>query len=117
MLDAHNPISIEDPLGKPRNSKGDIRFDCKTIGCELKSDGSVFMQMFGGHGTTLDECRLMLRSAKNHSWTLAGAAAGTEFCIKHPSGDIALFVIQTKSTAMPEAAFLQGDLTVWRHAA
>ncbi|MFF5534733.1 serine/threonine-protein kinase [Streptomyces cinerochromogenes] len=117
MLDAKNPISIEDPLGKPRNSKGDIRFDCKVLGCELKSDGSVFMQMYGAHGTTLDECRLMLRSAKNHSWTLAGAAAGTEFCIKHPSGDIALFVIQTKSTAMPELAFLQGDLTVWRNAA
>ncbi|MFD0394409.1 hypothetical protein ACFQ3Z_27060 [Streptomyces nogalater] len=73
--------------------------------------------MYGAHGTTLDECRLILKDATKHSWTLAGAAAGSEFCLRHPSGDIALFVVQVKSTALPEAAFLEGDLTVWRDAA
>ncbi|WP_030742905.1 serine/threonine-protein kinase [Streptomyces sp. NRRL S-31] len=115
-VDARNPLSIEDPWGKPRNGKGDIRFGCESVGCELKSDASAFVQIMGGHGTTLDECRLMLGSGKYHTWKLAAAAAGSEICIKHPSGDIALFVIQTKSTALPDLAFVQGDLTVWRNA-
>ncbi|MFH9676354.1 serine/threonine-protein kinase [Streptomyces sp. NPDC017405] len=116
-LDAKKPVSFADPDGKPKNGEGDLRFDCATIGCELKSDSSVFVQIFGGHGTTLDECRLILQDATKHTWTLSAAAAGSEFCIRHPSGDIALFVVQTKSTAVPEAAFLEGDLTIWRHAA
>ncbi|MGW3458060.1 hypothetical protein ACWDE9_00245 [Streptomyces olivaceoviridis] len=65
----------------------------------------------------LDECRLILKHATKHSWTLAGAANGTEFCLKDDEGDIGLYVIQTKSTAMPDIAFLMGDLTVWRNAA
>ncbi|MFG2356730.1 serine/threonine-protein kinase [Streptomyces sp. NPDC048521] len=117
MLDAKNPLSIEDPDGKPKNDKGAIRFGCKTPGCELESDASVFVQIFGGHGTSLDECRLMLQHATRHRWPLASMANGSEICIKHPSGDIALFVVQTKSTALPDLAFLQGDLTVWRDAA
>ncbi|MEV5876926.1 protein kinase [Streptomyces sp. NPDC052101] len=116
-LDAKTSLSLKakDPGRKDR--KGDIRFDCQALGCELKSDSTVFMQMFGAHGTTLDECRLMLRSAKNHSWTLAAAAAGTEICMKDTEGNIGLYVIQVKSTAMPDIAFLTGDLTVWRKAA
>ncbi|MDF6043783.1 hypothetical protein LRD69_16920 [Streptomyces sp. JH14] len=48
--------------------------------------------------------------------SLAGVPNGSEICIKGPSGDIALFVITTKSTAMPDLGFLQGDLTIWRGA-
>ncbi|MFE1444771.1 serine/threonine-protein kinase [Streptomyces olivaceoviridis] len=116
-LDAKTSLSLKDQEPQRRDRKGDIRFDCQAIGCELKSDSVVFMQMYGGHGTTLDECRLILKHATKHSWTLSGAAAGTEFCMKDDEGDIGLYVIQTKSTAMPDIAFLMGDLTVWRHAA
>ncbi|MES9519050.1 serine/threonine-protein kinase [Streptomyces capoamus] len=116
-LDAKTSVSLKDKNPERKNRTGDIRFDCRATGCELQSDHTVFMQMFGAHGTTLDECRLMLRSARRHSWTLAAAAAGTEFCMKDTEGNIGLYVIQTKSTAMPDIAFLTGDLTVWRNAA
>ncbi|MGV4983111.1 serine/threonine-protein kinase [Streptomyces sp. NRAIS4] len=114
MLNAKNSLSLKDPDGTLDNRKGDIHFGCKDVGCELESDSSVFVQIFGGHGTTLDECRLMLNSAENHRLTLAAAAGGSEICIKDSSGDIALFVIQTKSTAVPDIGFVEGDLTVWR---
>ncbi|MGW2457467.1 protein kinase domain-containing protein [Streptomyces sp. NPDC001761] len=116
-LDAKTSLSLKDETPQRRDRKGDIRFDCQAIGCELEGDSVVFMQMYGGHGTTLDECRLFLRHATRHSWTLAGAATGTEFCMKDDKGNIGLYVIQTKSTAMPDIAFLTGDLTIWRHAA
>ncbi|MFI9242252.1 serine/threonine-protein kinase [Streptomyces sp. NPDC053086] len=121
-VDAQHSLSLADPLAEGKNGnkngKGDIRFDCAEAGCELTSDTAVFVQIMGGHGTTLDECRLLLGNSKYHSWKLAAAAAGSEICIKDPaSGDIALFVIQTKSTALPDLAFVQGDLSVWRHAA
>ncbi|MFJ4948602.1 serine/threonine-protein kinase [Streptomyces sp. NPDC088760] len=116
-LDAKTSLSLGDKNPERKDRKGDIRFDCRAAGCELKSDSVVFMQMFGAHGTTLDECRLMLRSADRHSWTLAAAAPGTEFCMKDTEGNIGLYVIQTKSTAMPDIAFLTADLTVWRNAA
>ncbi|WP_159053103.1 hypothetical protein [Streptomyces regalis] len=41
----------------------------------------------------------------------------SEICVKHSSGDIGLIVIQTKSTALPELAFLQLDMTIRRAAA
>ncbi|MFC8591587.1 serine/threonine-protein kinase [Streptomyces atroolivaceus] len=116
-LDAKNSLSLDSSEPELKNRKGDIRFGCESSGCELKGDKTVFVQMFGGHGTTLDECRLMLRSADRHSWPLAAAAAGTEICMKDAEGNIGLYVIQTKSTALPDLAFLQGDLTVWRDTA
>ncbi|MGW7791317.1 serine/threonine-protein kinase, partial [Streptomyces tricolor] len=118
-LDAKNSFSLSDKDPKARKDrKGDIRFDCQTLGCRLKSDSVVFMQMYGGPGTTLDDCRLMLNtSTQKHDWGLSGAAAGTEFCMKDDKGNIGLYVIQTKSTAMPDLAFLSGDLTIWRNAA
>ncbi|MFJ4838511.1 serine/threonine-protein kinase [Streptomyces sp. NPDC088746] len=115
-LDAKNSLSLNNSEPELKGRKGDIRFGCEQAGCELKSDNVVFMQIFGGHGTTLDECRLMLGSAAKHSWTLAAAAAGTEICMKDDEGNIGLYVIQTKSTALPDIAFLTGDLTVWRTA-
>ncbi|MGW2029172.1 protein kinase domain-containing protein [Streptomyces sp. NPDC001811] len=116
-LDAKTSLSLKDREPQRRNRTGDIRFDCQTISCELKSDSVVFFQIYGRPGTTLDECRLLLKHATKHSWTLSGAAAGTEFCMKDDKGNIGLYVIQTKSTAMPDIAFLTGDLTIWRNAA
>ncbi|MFD6277609.1 serine/threonine-protein kinase [Streptomyces sp. NPDC060209] len=117
QLDARNSLSLKSSDPEVKGGKGDIRFSCESAGCELESDRAVFMQMFGGHGTTLDECRLMLNSAEKHSWQLDAAAAGTEICMKDAEGNIGLYVIQTKSTALPDLAFLSGDLTVWRNAA
>ncbi|WP_418346664.1 hypothetical protein [Streptomyces fodineus] len=79
------------------------------------SDTAAFVQVYGKPGDgTLDTCRLLLRAEKRRRLPLAGAANGTEICMQDSSGDIALFVIGTKSTAVPGIAFLQGDLTVWR---
>ncbi|GHE11744.1 serine/threonine-protein kinase [Streptomyces alanosinicus] len=116
-LDAKTSLSLQSKDPARNDRKGDIRFDCRTTGCELKSDSTAFVQIFGGHGTTLDECRLMLGSGKYHSWSLAAAAAGTEICMKDAEGDVGLFVIEVKSTAVPDIAFLKGDLTIWRKAA
>ncbi|MFI6204978.1 protein kinase [Streptomyces sp. NPDC051041] len=116
-LNPENSLSLSSSEPELENREGDIRFGCESSGCELKSDRTVFVQMFGGRGTTLDECRLMLRSAESRRWPLAAATAGTEICMKDAEGNIGLYVIQTKSTAIPDLAFLQGDLTVWRDAA
>ncbi|AQU67457.1 serine/threonine-protein kinase [Streptomyces niveus] len=117
MLDAKNSVNLRDPDTEAKGRTGDIRFGCRSIGCELESDTSVFLQLYGKPGGTLDECRRLLKHGKNHHLPLAGAPNGSEICIKGPSGDIALFVISTKSTAMPDIAFLQGALTIWREAA
>ncbi|MFJ8883207.1 protein kinase [Streptomyces sp. NPDC102402] len=115
-LDADSSLSLKSPEPALNSRKGDVRLSCGAAECELTGEKTVFLQIFGAHGTTLDECRLLLGSADKHSWTLAAAAAGTEFCMKDDEGNIGLYVLQTKSTALPEAAFLQGDLTVWRNA-
>ncbi|MEV5160068.1 protein kinase [Streptomyces sp. NPDC053728] len=114
-LDAESSLSLKSPDPALRNHTGDIRLARTEDACALRGEKTVFMQIFG-HGTTLDGCRLMLRSARKHSWTLAAAAAGSEFCMKDDEGNIGLYVIETKSTALPELAFLMGDLTVWRNA-
>ncbi|MFF9025431.1 serine/threonine-protein kinase [Streptomyces eurythermus] len=115
-LSATTPLSIEHPYDKGKDDKGALRLGCRTIGCELDAGDSTIVQMYGAHGTTLDECRLILKDATKHRWTLTGAAAGSEFCLRHPSGDVALFVLNIKSTATAESAFVEGDLTVWRDA-
>lgn len=102
--------------------KGDIRFTCEEIGCALESDKSLILQMFGDPGNTYEDCKFMLSGAKGkefHNFSLAASAAGSEFCIQHPSGDIALLSIQVKSTALwdkPGLSFIQVDTTVWRAA-
>lgn len=116
-LDAKNSLNLKNAEPEVESAKGDIRFRCVSDGCELKSDSASFVQIFGEPGTTLDDCRLLLHSAKYHSWTLAATAAGTEICMKDTEGNIGLYVIQVKSTAIPDHAFLLGDLTVWRNAA
>ncbi|MGW4543115.1 protein kinase domain-containing protein [Streptomyces chartreusis] len=117
-LDAKSSLSFTKPFQR-WDRKGDIRFDCKDAGCSLDSDTSVFVQIFDdtGAGVSLDECRLLLASADRHRWPLAAAANGSQICVKHSSGDIALLVLQTKATALPDLAFLQLDMTIWRKAA
>ncbi|WP_406287171.1 serine/threonine-protein kinase [Streptomyces sp. NBC_00209] len=116
-VDAKHSVNLADPGEELDGDTGDIRFSCKSVGCELKSDTSVFMPMDDKPGTTLDECRLFLPHSKIHNLPLANSANGSEICMMNSSGDIALFVIATKSTAIPELAFLLGDMTVWRNAA
>lgn len=116
LLNAKSSLSFERPLWRD-DRKGDIRLNCENPSCELESDTSVFVQMFTDEAVSLDECRLMLGAADRHRWTLASMAAGSQICVKHPSGDIALLVVQTKSTALPELASLMVDMTVWKKAA
>ncbi|MFF8594988.1 protein kinase [Streptomyces sp. NPDC015220] len=117
-LRTDNSVNLRNPGAELDNREGDIRFGCKMVGCELESDTAVFLQVYGKPGDgTLDMCRLLLKHHTSHSLPLAGAANGTEICVKDSSGNTGLFVIQTKSTAMPDIAFLQGDLTLWRGAA
>ncbi|MFF5496853.1 serine/threonine-protein kinase [Streptomyces aquilus] len=119
-LDENNSLYIH--VAKPGtrdDRKGDIRLNCKEIGCALESDSSHMVQMFADPGTTFEDCELFLGGAKEdrfRDWSLAAAAAGTEYCVKHPSGDIALLVIQQKSTAMwdtPGMSAVTVDMTVW----
>ncbi|NEB09950.1 hypothetical protein G3I32_13925 [Streptomyces coelicoflavus] len=112
-VDAENSVSLSD--GRSRKpSEGDIGFSCARAGCELESDTSVFVRMYGEPGATYDDCRLFTAHAKSHSLPLAAASAGTEICVRHRNGDIALLVVQVKSTAMPDLGFVMADLTVWR---
>ncbi|MDQ1015207.1 serine/threonine-protein kinase [Streptomyces afghaniensis] len=116
LLNAKTSLSLERPLWRD-DRRGDIRLNCENPSCELESDTSVFVQMFTDEAVSLDECRLLLGAADRHRWTLASVAAGSQICVKHPSGDIALLVVQTKSTALPELASLMVDMTVWKKAA
>ncbi|MFF7448078.1 MULTISPECIES: protein kinase [unclassified Streptomyces] len=121
-LDEKNSLYLHD--GKRPETrddrKGDIRLSCEAIGCALESDSSAIVQMFGGPGSTYEDCRFMLSGAtapEYRNFPLAAAAAGTEFCVKHPSGDIALLVVQVKNTAMwdtPGMSALTADVSVWR---
>ncbi|MBZ9642355.1 serine/threonine-protein kinase [Streptomyces sp. PSKA30] len=115
-LDAKNSLSFKEPVQR-EDRKGDIRFDCQEAGCALESDTSVFTLMLDGPGATLDDCRLFAGASDTRHLSLAAAANGSEICVKHSSGDIALLVIQTKSTALPDIAFLNVDMTIWRAAA
>ncbi|WP_405769113.1 serine/threonine protein kinase [Streptomyces sp. NBC_00080] len=114
-LDAKTSLDVKEPVRR-EDSKGDIRFTCEQTGCALESDTSVFNMLYGDPGGSLDSCRIVLTGAKSHRLPLAAAAAGSEICVKHPSGDIALLVIQVKSTALPDIAFVTADMTVWRAA-
>ncbi|MEV1066598.1 serine/threonine-protein kinase [Streptomyces sp. NPDC050263] len=114
-LDAKTSLDVKEPVRR-EDGKGDIRFACKQDDCALESDTSVLSMVYGDPGGGLDTCRILLTGAKSHRLPLAAAAAGSEICVKHPSGDIALLVIQVKSTALPEIGFVTADMTVWRAA-
>ncbi|MFI8486071.1 serine/threonine-protein kinase [Streptomyces rubrogriseus] len=113
LLTGDNSLMIRSGKeGKGR--KGDIRFGCESAGCELTSDTSVIVQVPGEPGAGYETCRdLTAGTSGPHELPLAASAAGTEICVRHRSGDIALMVIQTKSTAVPDIGFLDVDLTVW----
>lgn len=117
-LDEKTSLSFSEP-DQRKDRKGDIRLSCKTIGCALESDTSAITQLFGMTGATFDDCRIIMKNATAHRFTLAAAAVGSEFCIQHRNGDIALLVIQVISTAMwdtPGSSFLLVHMTVWRAA-
>ncbi|MFD5281840.1 serine/threonine-protein kinase [Streptomyces rubrogriseus] len=113
LLTGDNSLMIRSGKeGKGR--KGDVRFGCESAGCELTSDTSVIVQVPGEPGAGYETCRdLTAGTSGPHELPLAASAAGTEICVRHRSGDIALMVIQTKSTAVPDIGFLDVDLTVW----
>ncbi|MEU9333567.1 serine/threonine-protein kinase [Streptomyces sp. NPDC048290] len=120
-VDEERSVSLSGPYQR-EDRQGDLRFHCAEIGCALESDTSRIVQMVGASGSTLDECRLITggSGARTGSHGLAAAAAGSEFCVRHRDGDIALLVVQTKSTALwdtPGMSFLTFDMTVWRDAA
>jgi hypothetical protein len=113
MLKGDNSLILHN--GKEsKDRKGDIRFGCESAGCELKSDTSVMVGNVLGPGATYETCRRLTSDPEaSHELLLADKAAGSEICVKHRNGDIALLVIQVKSTAMPEIGFLTFDMTVW----
>ncbi|MEW2268202.1 hypothetical protein [Streptomyces sp. NPDC047868] len=128
MMNATKPLDLKDPYRylkdakdikddrSAKERKGDIRFVCGQT-CALESDTSLIDWVPSEKpGATLESCRATLADAE-HRLPLAIVAAGSEICIEHPSGDIALFVVDVKSTALPDIGFVNGALTVWRGAA
>ncbi|MFC0601275.1 serine/threonine-protein kinase [Streptomyces palmae] len=116
-LDEKNSVSVREPV-QHKDRTGDIRLACSKTSCALESDTSKIAMRWGKPGAGLDECRIALSGDNTgRSLPLAAAAAGTEICVEHPSGDIALLVIQVKATALPGSGnnFLTADMTVWRH--
>ncbi|MFD7626521.1 serine/threonine-protein kinase [Streptomyces sp. NPDC059851] len=123
-LDDKTSVNIKEPT-RQENDKGDIRFTCDggtyEGACSLVSDTSVMNLAFAKPGATFEDCRALLGradfgDAKQRRLPLAAVAAGSEICVKHPSGDIALLVVQRKVTAaVPQVpGFLTADMTVWR---
>ncbi|MFK0172416.1 serine/threonine-protein kinase [Streptomyces sp. NPDC090306] len=118
-LDEKTSLSFTEPVAR-KDRKGDIRMDCKEIGCELTSPSSVIGLSYDKPGATLESCRSILDGATAHSLTLNVVASGSEICVRNASGDIALLVVQIKSTAMwdtPGISFVEMDMTVWRNLA
>ncbi|MFJ8952851.1 protein kinase [Streptomyces sp. NPDC102381] len=116
-LDEKYSLSTRDPDERKTGGKGDIRFVCKQVGCALESDTSVFTLLYDKPGADHDTCSLAVTGQKSHRLPLAAAAGGSEICVKNSAGDIALLVVQTKSTALwdkPGISFLTADMTLWR---
>ncbi|MFC9294149.1 protein kinase [Streptomyces sp. NPDC057011] len=115
-LDEKNSIGIKEPVNRTDRS-GDIRLNCKVLGCQLESDESAITLLYADPGTgSLDTCRLLTGEGAGHKLPLAATAAGSEICVRHPSGDIALLVIRIKSTVQLEGVpdWITADMTVWR---
>ncbi|WP_030715989.1 serine/threonine-protein kinase [Streptomyces sp. NRRL S-237] len=114
-LDDRNSVGIKEPVERATRS-GDLRLACDSGNCELQSDTSVIIQLSGKPNGSLDSCRAALEGRATRRQSLDGAAAGSEFCVKHQSGDIALLVLAIKSTPWLEnlPSFLVADMTVWR---
>ncbi|MFK4108226.1 protein kinase [Streptomyces sp. NPDC002176] len=114
-LDATNSLNLGESAVR-NDRKGDIRFTCGAQKCSLESRGSVLLPRVGEPGATYDLCEFELRHATSHHLPLAAVAAGSEICARDRAGDIALLVVQVKSTVSPEVGFLMTDVTVWPHA-
>ncbi|MEY2232426.1 serine/threonine-protein kinase [Streptomyces sp. BF23-19] len=116
-LDDSNSVGIKEPVERATRS-GDLRLTCDEGNCELQSDTSVIVQLSGKPNGSLESCRAALEGKGTRSQSLSSAAAGSEFCVKHRSGDIALLVLALKSTPWMEnlPSFLMADMTVWRAA-
>ncbi|MFE2550842.1 serine/threonine-protein kinase [Streptomyces sp. NPDC059355] len=117
-LDEKTSIGIKDPVER-QDRTGDIRLDCEKKSCELASDTIVLTQLYAAPGTgNLDTCGLLTKASTQHTLPMAAVAPGTEICVRHPSGDIALLVIQIKSVhRLPDLSdWISADMTVWRAA-
>ncbi|MFF8263305.1 serine/threonine-protein kinase [Streptomyces virginiae] len=119
-LNEKNSISFKEPVQHEDGDRtGDIRMKCgMASGCRMESDASVFsMPQKAGTGN-LETCREELEFAKKNDLTLHVLAAGSEVCVRHPSGDIALFVIGIKSAPglSKDPSWLRADMTIWRAA-
>ncbi|MCX5179269.1 serine/threonine-protein kinase [Streptomyces virginiae] len=116
-LNDSNSVGIKEPVERATRS-GDLRLACDEGNCELQSDTSVIVQLSGKPNGSLESCRAALDGKGTRSQSLDSAAAGSEFCVKHQSGDIALLVLAIKSTPWMEnlPSFLIADMTVWRAA-
>ncbi|NEB74401.1 serine/threonine protein kinase [Streptomyces sp. SID14478] len=118
-LDEKDSLNIKDGVQR-KDRKGDIRFTCaKETSCALEATtrGTVIAPVYGKPGTGLDDCRAWLAGkGADTRLPLAIITTGSEICFKHPDGYIGLFVVETKSTALPKSgiSFLSGALTVWR---
>ncbi|MER6256668.1 protein kinase [Streptomyces sp. NPDC001584] len=116
-LNEENSVGIKEPVQRA-NRAGDLRLDCEQSVCTLESDTSVITLLSGEPHGSLDSCRTALGTRSTRKQSLSQAAAGSELCIKHQSGDIALLVLTLKSTPwigdLP--SFLMADMTVWRAA-
>ncbi|MFD4938226.1 serine/threonine-protein kinase [Streptomyces virginiae] len=114
-LNDSNSVGIKEPVERATRS-GDLRLACGRGNCELQSDTSVIVQLSGKPNGSLESCRAALDGKGRRSQSLDSAAAGSEFCVKHQSGDIALLVLAIKSTPWMDnlPSFLVADMTVWR---
>ncbi|MFF7965125.1 protein kinase [Streptomyces sp. NPDC007903] len=111
-LDATNSLNLGDQDVR-KDREGDIRFTCGAQRCSLESRSSVLLPRFAEPGATYDSCEFDLRHATSHHLPLAAVATGSEICARDRAGNIALLVVQVKSTASPEVGFLMVDVTVW----
>ncbi|MEU9924811.1 serine/threonine-protein kinase [Streptomyces griseoluteus] len=114
-LDATNSLNLGDQDVR-KDRKGDIRFTCGAQKCSLESRSSVLLPRYAEPGATYDSCEFELRHATSHHLPLAAVATGSEICARDRAGNIALLVVQVKSTASPEVGFLMVDVTVRPHA-
>ncbi|MFE6907550.1 serine/threonine-protein kinase [Streptomyces erythrochromogenes] len=119
-LNEENSISIKEPVQHDDGDRtGDIRMECGlATGCTMKSDAVVFSMPEKAGTGNLETCREKLAFARQNKLTLHVMAAGSEVCMKHPSGDIALFVIVIKSAPglSKDPSWVKTDMTVWRAA-
>ncbi|MFF8268627.1 serine/threonine-protein kinase [Streptomyces sp. NPDC016562] len=115
-LDTENSVGVKKEPAQRQDRSGDIRLNCERTGCDLESDSSVITMLFPDQQGSLDVCRAALTDVDTREFGLAGATNGSAFCIKHPSGDIALFVIQNKSLVQLKnwPQWVTADMTVWR---